>query len=210
MKRILLHPAGKCKRICHILQKERELFHSHACLQFGRPASEFVIFSFPAGEKQTLALCAFTATPPFLAKLSGEKPPRLPARGLSRVSRFSRVFRRGAPAGEGGKGMAGGTRRVCGTSPSGWASAGNIKAAPSPKNSAPPKSMRTHGPSFPFPQPCYPPLQKRGGMGIISPWRSSNCCAEWYGHSYRAVGCLLHPAACRIHVSSCYCYTDLV
>lgn len=104
--------------------------------------------------------------------------------------------------------MAGGTRRVCGTSLSGWASAGNIKAAPSPKNSAPPKSMRTHGPSFPFPQPCYPPLQKRGGMGIISPWRSSNCCAEWYGHSYRAVGCLLHPAACRIHVSSSYCNPD--
>ena len=132
MKRILLHPAGKCKRICHILQKERELFHSHAFLQFGRPASEFVIFSFPAGEKQTLALCAFTATPPFLAKLSGEKPPRLPARGLSRVSRFSRKTSGGArPPGREERGWRGDPPCVCGTSLSGWGSAGNIKAVPS-------------------------------------------------------------------------------
>ena len=112
------------------------------------------------------------------------------------------------PPGREERGWRGDPPCVCGTSPSGWASAGNIKAAPSPKNSAPLKSMRTHGPSFPFPQPCYPPLQKRGGMGIISLWRSSNCCAEWYGHSYRAVGCLLHPAACRIHVSNSYCNPD--
>lgn len=136
---------------------------------------------------------------------AGEKPPALAAQGAF----AGWLGLAGLPAGRarrrGRKGMAAGAA-VCGTSPSGWASAGNIKTAPSPKNSAPLKSMRTHGPSFP--QPCYPPLQKRGGMGIISLWRSSNCCAEWYGHSYRAVGCCLHPAACRIHVSSSYCNPD--
>ena len=95
----------------------------------------------------------------------------------------------------------GGSRRVCGTSPSGWASAGNIKAVPSFKNSAPHKIMRTHAQ-----KPVPPPLQKDGEMGIISLWCSyKNCCAEWLEHSYRAAGCWKRPAACRIYVSVLYC-----
>lgn len=97
-----------------------------------------------------------------------EKAPRLAARGLLRIEPVLwGDLRRGAPAGEGGKGRRE-SRQVCGTSLSGWASAGNIKATPSPENPAPPKSMRTHG-FAPIPASLLSTLAKEWGNGYNKP-----------------------------------------
>lgn len=44
-------------------------------------------------------------------------------------------------------------------------------------------------------------LAKEEGSGYNRPVVQLRCCAEWCGHSYRAVGCCYHPAACRNYVS---------
>ena len=136
------------------------------------PKSGF--FSLSAAEIQTLALCVFTIFPYFFAK----RP---------------RALRRGAFCGSNrSSGGTSGGARPPGREERDGGRAARCVGPPSPVGRPPETQKRRRVPKTqrrlracertalrPFRRPCYPPLQKSGGMGIISPWCSSNCCAEW-------------------------------
>ena len=71
--------------------------------------------------------------------------------------------------------------------------AGKHKAALSIQTQHRQNFMRTHR--------LESALAKEEGSGYNRPVVQLRCCAEWCGHSYRAVGCCYHPAACRNYVS---------
>ena len=159
-------------------EQGQTFFHWHAsiCFREGVPSifrqglkyvqyrTKIWIFQFIRRRNTNACLVCFYDISVFFC----EKAPRLAARGLLRIEPVLwGDLRRGAPAGEGGKGRRK-SRQVCGTSLSGWASAGNTKAPPSPENSAPPKSMRTHG-FAPIPASLLSTLAKEWGNGYNKP-----------------------------------------